>query len=368
MADEPAITYEGPHADQFSKDDETTRKLYSLPGDRLRVDPSVRLSGVDVEEVAKNLGQEVLTVSKTILETEQGSVYVTPRYEFEGIEGRFSTKMFQHEKGEGGAHSMVAMRDGEMWMVPLDENNEGKILAPDAVAREVVGFTGKMQDSIHPEGMTGMKEEVASNKDAVMLADVYYRNVVAFGDKTGPVEIVGMPMAYGEPDKAQLDGSRGLIDEAVFEKRIGEVARDADNVLRKGGLETADGREPYEVTEMVDALQARTTTPSPRNSGAVLDAAEAMLGMMYDRSLSRGKEFDDLSRSVEAAGKAGDEVLRSRYSDIGLEPAAAKDIESLARRHDAAMDAGDTKTESTPSRPSAASIGAASAAMMQQGR
>lgn len=368
MADEPAITYEGI---EHSEHDAMFRKAYALPGERLRVDPAARILTIDVKEIEAVLGREPLTVSKTVMSgIDDGGTRssVIPEYEFEGVEGRFHAKAFQHEKGESGMHAVVAMRDGEMWTVPMDENDGGKILAPNAVAREIVGFAGRNQDDIHPEGLDGLKKELSSNENPTMLADVYHRNAVAFGDRTGPIEVVAMPMVYGAPEEAQTRAAGMLIDQAVFEKRINEVSRNADGVLRKGGLETADGHEPPEVTEMLDALQARSKEPSPRNSGAVLDAAEAMLGMMDDRSLSRGKDFDDLSRSVDAAGRAGDAVLRNRYSDLGLEPAAARDMESLARQHDAAMDAGTTKADQTPSRPSAASIGAASAAMMQQSR
>ncbi|MFZ3482035.1 hypothetical protein [Sphingomonas sp. 3-13AW] len=355
MADSP-ITYEG---DDTSVHEATFVKHYALPGDKLRVDPRARIEGVNTQALVDDLGTDVLTVSKTVMKGE--GAYVLPTYEFEGVEGRFNAKAFQHELGEAGMHGVIAMRDGEMWAVPM-ETKEGKLIAVEGPAREIVGLTGKLADEIHPEGLDGLRKEL---EEGAFQVDLYHRNATSFDDQTGPVNIVAMPMTYGRPADDELAIANRAIDTAVFEKRIGEVVRDSAALLKDlvqlGGGSHEDGRERSEITELVDALNARTRAPTVQNGGRVLDAAEATLGMLDDIGRSNSGDFDALATSVEAAGRAGDALLRSRYSDLGLEPAAARDMESLARAHDEAMDAGQKAA------PSTAVAGAAMAAMSQRG-
>jgi hypothetical protein len=354
MADSP-ITYEG---DDTRDHDERFRRLYAMPGDRLRVDPKARVEGTDGATVAETTGSEPLTVSKTVMTGEQGMV--RPEYEFEGVKGRFNARFFQHELGEQGMYAVLAMRDSEMWAVPVDiqyakeGDARGDVVTLQGPAREIVGFAGKMTDEIHPDGVEGMRKELG---EGAFTGEIYVRNATSFEDKAGPVNIVAMPMSYGAPSERESAVAGAAIDAAVFEKRIDEVARDSAAVLKLGIASHVDGGEPSEVSELADALDARKREPSPRSSGRVLDAAEAMLGMLDDRSLSNSGAFEALSTSVDAAARPGDDVLRSRYADLGLQPAVARQMEALASQHDAAVG------DSTSTRPTAAVAGAAMAAM-----
>lgn len=366
MADEPAITYEGI---DHSEHDAQFRRDYALPGDRLRVDPSARIAGVDIRSLADTLGQEPLTVARTVLsgrdvEGVLGTrTEVIPTYEFEGVEGRFSAKAFQHELGEGGAHSIVAVRDGEMWSVPMATNGKGEMTQAEGPAREIVGFAGKRLEDLHPEGVEGLKTEIGSEGRRAIIADVYHRNAVAFDDRTGPINVVAMPMIYGSPDDREMAIASPMIDAAAFEKRIGEVVRDSEALLRSGGLGHEDGRERSEVTDLVGALDARRREPTMQNSGHVLDAANATLGMLDDNGQSGRPGWEKLAYSVEAAERAGDTLLKGRYADLGITAAAARDMESLARQHDGAMDA----AEPRPAAPSQAARGAALASQAGRG-
>lgn len=356
MADSP-ITYEG---DDTSDHDERFRRQYALPGDRLRVDPEARVEGVEGAKLAETLGTDPLTVSKTVMTGEQP--YVRPEYEFEGVDGRFSTRLFQHEKGEQSMHAVIMMRDEEMWAIPIDtkygnsEEGTKDVVTQQGPAREITGFAGRMTDEIHPEGLEGMRAEVLGGG---FTAELYVRNAKDFGDRTGPIDIVAMPMAYGGPSEMEAHVANVAIDQAAFDKRIGEVVRDSEQLLKSAGLEAPDGGERSEITDLVGAIDAHRRQPTPQNAGNVLDAAGATLGMMDDASLSSHPSFDRLATSVEAAERAGDTLLARRYSDLGMTAAAARDMESLARQHDDAMEAGDKP------RPTAAVAGAAMAAMSQ---
>lgn len=366
MADSPAITYEGI---DHSEHDAQFRRDYSLPGDRLRVDPSARITGVDTKELTDTLGTGVLTVSRTVMSGRDVDgimgtrTEVIPTYEFEGVEGRFSAKAFQHELGEGGAHAIVAVRDGELWSVPMSTNGKGELTAVEGPPREITGFTGKHLADLHPDGVEGLKADISSEGNQAVIADVYHRNAVSFEDRTGPIEVVGMPMIYGAPSADEFAMASKAIDAAAFEKRVGEVVRDSEKLLQNGGLEHEDGRERTEITDLLGALDARRREPTMQNSGHVLDAAEATLGMMDDAGLSGRPAWDKLAYSVEAAGRAGDALLRSSYADLGLQPAAARQMESLARQHDDAMDAHSTK----PSALNPAAKGAALASQAGRG-
>jgi hypothetical protein len=345
MADGP-ITYEG---DDTSEHDERFRRQYALPGDRLRIKAETRVEGVVAADVAETIGTDPLTVSKTVLTGERP--YVRPEYEFEGVEGRFNAAFFQHEKGEQGMHAVLQMRDSELWAVPIDikfgnpEEGTPDVVSLTGPAREITGFAGRSTDEIHPDGLTGLRDEAA--KDA-FTADLYVRNATAFEDRTGPVEIVAMPMSYGALSDLQSAVATPAIDEAAFEKRVGEVVRDSEALLKAGGLEREDGSERTEITDLAGALDARRREPTMQNSGQVLDAANATLGMMDDVGQSGRPGWEKLAYSVEAAERAGDTLLKNRYADLGLTAAAARDMETLARQHDEAMDA-DAGRPGTPS-------------------
>ena len=365
MADAPTITYEGI---DHSEHEAMFRKDYAMPGERLRVNPSAKIHDVDMKELETKLGTDALTISKTVMTGVHEKdiiggerTMVIPTYEFEGVEGRYSAKAFQHELGESGAHAIVAVRDGEMWSVPMTTNGKGEMTDVEGPAREIVGFTGRHLDNLHPEGVEGLKTEIGSEGNQAVIADVYSRNAVAFEDRTGPINVVAMPMVYGAPNEREMALASPAIDTAIFEKRIGEVARDSEALLRVGGMEDQDGRERSEITDLVDALDARKREPSMKNGGYVLDAANATLGMMDDNSMSSRPVFDKLAYSVEAAERAGDAVLRHRYADLGLEPAVARQMEALSKQHDEAMDA------PKPSAPNQAARGAAMASQAGRG-
>jgi len=352
MADAPTITYEG---DDTSEHDERFRRLYAMPGERLRVDPKARVEGVAGSTLGETIGTEPLTVSRTVMTGEQP--YVRPEYEFEGVEGRFSAGLFQHEKGEQNMHAVLEMRDSEMWAVPIEIKfgNEAEgtkdVVTLQGPAREITGFTGRSTDQIHPEGLEGMRSEVANGS---FTADLYVRNATTFEDSTGPVEVVAMPMSYGAPSELESAVAGPAIDAAAFEKRVGEVVRDSEALLRTGGLEHENGGERSEITDLVGALDARRREPTMQNSGHVLDAANATLGMMDDTGQSGRPGWDKLAYSVEAAERAGDTLLKNRYADLGLTAASARDMESLAKQHDDAVEAGTSK----PNAPSPAIKGA----------
>jgi len=360
MADSP-ITYEG---DDISEHDERFRKQYALPGDRLRLKPETRVEGVPAADVAETVGTDPLTVSKTVLTGERP--YVRPEYEFEGVEGRFNAAFFQHEKGEKGMHAVLEMREGELWAVPIDikfgnpEEGTKDVVSLTGPAREITGLAGRSTDEIHPDGFAGLRDEAARE---AFTADLYVRNATSFEDRTGPVEIVAMPMSYGALSDLQSAVATPAIDEAAFQKRIGEVARDSEALLKAGGLEREDGGERSEITDLVGALDARRREPTMQNGGQVLDAANATLGMMDDVGQSGRPGWEKLAYSVEAAERAGDTLLKNRYADLGITAAAARDMESLAKQHDDAMDAGTAR----PNAPSAAVRGAALASQAGRG-
>lgn len=259
-------------------------------------------------------------------------------------------------------HAVVVMRDEELWAVPVDikygnpEENTQDVATPEGPAREIVGLAGRMTDSIHPDGLEGLRAEALQGP---FMADLYVRNATTFEDRTGPIDVVAMPMSYGAPFAQAAEVASAAIDEAAFNKRIGEVARDSEQLLRSGGLEAPDGGERSEITELVGALDAHRRQPTPERAGNLLDAAGATLGMLDDNALSSHPSFDRLATSVDAAERAGDALLKSRYSDLGLAPGVARDMEALARQHDAAMDVGEKP------RPTAAVAGATMAAMSQ---
>ena len=356
---EAQITYEGI---DHSEHDAMFRRDYALPGDKIRVDPSARIVGVDMKEIEGKLGLDVLTVSKTIMtgQHEEDIVggtrtSVIPRYEFEGVEGRFPAKAFQPELGAISALGVLAVQDGRLWAVPMNSNGQGDVESVKGPAREVVGFAGKHQDQLDPEGLPGMKAHIG---DQPQLGEFYYQSATSFEDQVGPVNLLAAPWMSNADTKEAALATRA-INLAVFEQSIDDVVVKSQDILRQHN--SWEGQEPGEVNDLLNAIHDRTKEPSARNSGGVLDAAEAMLGMLDDRSLSNSKSFDALATSVDQAGKAADRVLSEQYADLGITPAAARQMEALTREHDKAIE------DLESSKPSLANKGAAMAAMAGRG-
>ena len=192
----PRIVYEGIDA---SEHEERWLKAMDLPGEKVRIDTEARIHGVDVHDKMDQLGMDPLTISKSIVRTqmepdhmggERQASYL--EYEFEGKEGRHPAKQFMEEGGREHMYGVLLVRDERLWAVPLaeDEVLRDGVMLVDGPAREVVGFAGKDQDELHPEGFAAMKEAVLEENGSA--GEFYVQPRDGFGDP-GPINILNSP-------------------------------------------------------------------------------------------------------------------------------------------------------------------------------
>jgi hypothetical protein len=239
----PGIVYEGIDA---SEQEERWLKAMDLPGEKVRIDTEARIHGVDVHDKMDELGMDPLTISRSIVRTqmepdhmggERQASYL--EYEFEGKDGRHPAKQFMEEGGREHMYGVLLVRDDRMWAVPLaeDEIKRDGVMLLDGPAREVVGFAGKDQDDLHPEGFAGMKQSVLDGNGSA--GEYYFQPRDGFGDP-GPINVLNSPWeSSASPDELALAGllGDGLLDRALREREdpvgvLVDAMRDVSRVWR----------------------------------------------------------------------------------------------------------------------------------------
>lgn len=199
-----SISYEG--IDRSDQDAEFKADYY-LPGDKVRLNENVQVSGVDREDLKERLGlssepdastADPLLISKTVVRgverenilgnMEQRSFV---EYEFEGQSGRFPAHSFQNERGDEHVYGVVAVEQDKMWLIPFDPNLDPMAEAPRMLGepREIVKSLISADPVVNADNLAIMKHDVG--QDAVSGEFVFRPQ--SFGDKSGPIDLVSAP-------------------------------------------------------------------------------------------------------------------------------------------------------------------------------
>lgn len=222
----PGITYEGIDA---SKDEDRWLQSMDLPGEKVRIDTEARIHGVDIHDLMDQLGMDPLTISKSIVRTEMNpdgmggqreGTYL--EYEFEGKEGRHTAKQFMEEGGREHMYAVMLVKNDRMWAAPMVEDRDrgdGSMLL-EGPAVEIVGFTGKDLDQLHPEGFAAFLGEVREENG--VAGEFYVQARDGFGSQ-GPVNIMNSPWSSSvSPDER-------VIAEAAIDKAIAKETRERED-------------------------------------------------------------------------------------------------------------------------------------------
>jgi hypothetical protein len=220
------LTYEGIDA---SEHEASWLKGMDLPGERVRIDTEARISGVDVHEKMDQLGMDPLTISKSIVRTEEREDILGNKgtstfleYEFEGKEGRHPAKQFMEEAGREHMYAAVVVKDDRMWAVPLveDEARRDGTMVLDGPAREIVGYAGKDLDQLHPDGFAAFRDEVREEGGA--SGEFYVQARDGFGSP-GPLNILNAPWT------SSLSMDERAIAEPAIEKALAKETRERED-------------------------------------------------------------------------------------------------------------------------------------------
>ena len=237
----PGLTYEGIDA---SEHEASWLRGMDLPGERVRIDTEARVFGVDVHEKMDQLGMDPLTISKSIVRTEEREDFLGDKgtstyleYEFEGKEGRHPAKQFMEEGGREHMYAAIIVKDDRMWAVPLteDEVERDGTMVLAGPAREIVGYAGKDLDQLHPDGFTAFRDEV--REEGGTSGEFYVQARDGFGSP-GPLNILNSPWTSSL---------------SMYEREIAEPA--VEKALAK---ETREREDPVGV--LVDEMVGRSKT------------------------------------------------------------------------------------------------------------
>lgn len=222
---ERVITYEG--IDRSGEDERLLNNLY-LPGDRVRIDEKINVSGVDRDALKEQLGSEPLEISKTVVRGEErenhmgGTNQVSiMQYEFKGHEGRFPAPSFQHERGDEHAYGMVAVVDQKLWLVPLDEKliagqeDSARVTGP---AREITATSETINPQENARRFESMKQMITEEGPS---AGEFVFRPQAFGAKDGPVDLIAVPWMSGTSQSEKDAGFKAIAE--VGQPRAGVV-------------------------------------------------------------------------------------------------------------------------------------------------
>lgn len=202
------VSYEGTGIEKLREEDQRWRDDLYLPGDRVRINDQVRVVGVDRDALHERFGAEPLEVERTIVRGDTrsnglGGTYdaAFPEYEFKGHDGRFPAAQFQHERGDEHHYGAMVMKDERLWLVPMSENLDKPEVT--GAAREVTSTIGSV------EGMKSLEEAKAFFRDDAASGEFVVRPE-AFGQKTGPVELVAVPWMSGLSETERALAGRAI--------------------------------------------------------------------------------------------------------------------------------------------------------------
>lgn len=282
------ITYEG--VDMSDREADWQRSLH-MPGDRVRFDSEVKVVGIDPHDTMDALGMDALTISKAVVRGEMVPDHMGGErkaafleYEFEGREGRHNAKQFMEEGGREHMYGVVLVRDDRMWAVPIHLGADGTAPVVDGAAREIVGFAGRDQDQLDPDGVDGMRNMVREENG--IAGEFYVQPRDGYG-APGPVNLLNSPWSSG-------------VD--VDERAIAEKAID-----RAVAQETREREDPVGV--LVDSMRhssiawraERPVSDEPLKHDAAMEAARSEA-----RYLMRGRDVRDPNVRMAAAMVATD--------------------------------------------------------------
>lgn len=220
------LTYEGIDA---SEHEASWLRGMDLPGERVRIDTEARVFGVDVHEKMDQLGMDPLTISKSIVRTEEREDFLGDKgtstyleYEFEGKEGRHPAKQFMEEGGREHMYAAIIVKDDRMWAVPLteDEVERDGTMVLAGPAREIVGYAGKDLDQLHPDGFTAFRDEV--REEGGTSGEFYVQARDGFGSP-GPLNILNSPWT------SSLPADERAIAEPAIEKALAKETRERED-------------------------------------------------------------------------------------------------------------------------------------------
>jgi hypothetical protein len=302
---EPRITYEGIDT---SEHEAHWLKAVDLPGTKVRFNTEAKVHGIDPHDTMDSLGMDALTISKTIargVEQSDGMggtrTATSLEYEFEGKEGRHNAKQFMEEGGRDHMYGVVLVRDDRMWAVPIHDDQETGKLTPDGPAREVVGFSGRNDDNLHPDGFDGMKATLAGKGEYDgPAAGEFYSQPRDGHNAPGPIVLLGSPWQSGA-SKEELEIANTSIDKAI----------ERETLLREDPVR-------FHIGEMEGASKAfRAERPVRTDQSPAAAVHEALIEANY---LSRGRDLSDGSVRMAAAMLAteGREDVGVRLTSNGI--------------------------------------------------
>lgn len=282
---EPRITYEGIDT---SEHEAHWLKAVDLPGAKVRFNTEARISGIDPHDTMDSLGMDALTISKTIargVEESDGMggtrTSTLLEYEFEGREGRHNAKQFMEEGGRDHMYGVVLVRDDRMWAVPIHVDDDTGKITPDGPAKEVVGFSGKNDDNLHPDGFDGMKATLAGTgeHDGPGAGEFYSQPRDGYR-APGPIVLLGSPWQSGVSAE-ELEVANRSIDKAI----------ERETLLREDPVR-------FHIGEMEAASRAfRAERPVRTDQSPAAAAHEALIEANY---LARGRDLSDANVRMAA--------------------------------------------------------------------
>lgn len=214
------ITYEGDNIDDMRKQEDRWKDNVYLPGDMVRINEKSSIIGFDKEDIRAQVGNEPVEISRSIVTGEErsnglGGTYssVLMQYEFKGVEGRFPSAQFQHERGDEHHYGAMMMKDERLWFVPMSDDLDNPAVT--GFAREVTSTVGTR------DGMKSLDEAKDFFRSDPASGEFIVRPE-AFGKETGPVEMVAAPWMSGLSDKEAVLVSKA-IDEADRTKDVGQA-------------------------------------------------------------------------------------------------------------------------------------------------
>lgn len=282
------ITYEG--VDMSDREADWQRSLH-MPGDKVRFDSEAKVAGIDPHDTMDALGVDALTISKAVVRGEMVPNHMGGErkaafleYEFEGKDGRHNAKQFMEEGGREHMYGVVLVRDDRMWAVPIHLGADGTAPVVDGAAREIVGFAGRDQDQLDPDGVDGMRNMVREENG--IAGEFYVQPRDGYG-APGPVNLLNSPWSSGV---------------SVDEREIAEKAID-----RAVAQETREREDPVGV--LVDSMRhssiawrtERPVSDEPLKHDAAMEAARSEA-----RYLMRGRDVRDPNVRMAAAMVATD--------------------------------------------------------------